>query len=140
MRLSRRSSQRGAGRALSDLRNVAKLHVIVSEMWYNVGVPNMCMLDEIRTKQDEIYAIAKRHKAEKLCGFGFYARKGERSDGEAILALPEAGSFEVIFVEIPTSAERRCKTSAKAMIGFGKRFHVPRPTDEWMKELREGED
>lgn len=62
------------------------------------------------------------------------------SGGEAILALPEAGSFEVIFVEIPTSAERRCKTSAKAMIGFGKRFHVPRPTDEWMKELREGED
>ena len=62
------------------------------------------------------------------------------SGGEAILALPEAGSFEVIFVEIPTPVERRRKTSAKAMIGFGKRFHAPRPTDEWMKELREGED
>ena len=34
------------------------------------------------------------------------------SGGEAILALPEAGSFEVIFVEIPTPAERRRKTSA----------------------------
>ena len=62
------------------------------------------------------------------------------SGGEAILALPEAGSFEVVFVEIPTPAERRRKTSAKDMIGFGKRFHAPRPTDEWMKELREGED
>ena len=62
------------------------------------------------------------------------------SGGEAILALPEAGSFEVIFVEIAASAERRRKTSAKDMLGFGKRFHAPRPTDEWMKELREGED
>jgi len=37
--------------------------------------PNMCMLDEIRVKRDEIYAIARRHKAEKLWGFGLYARK-----------------------------------------------------------------
>ena len=59
---------------------------------------------------------------------------------EAILALPEAGSFEVIFVEIAAPEEKRRKTSAKSMIGFGKRFHAPRPTDEWMKELREGED
>lgn len=62
------------------------------------------------------------------------------SGGEAILALPEAGSFEVIFVEIAASAEKRRKTSAKDMLGFGKRFHAPRPTDEWMKELREGEE
>ena len=26
----------------------------------------MCMLDEIRAKRDEIYAIARRHKAEQL--------------------------------------------------------------------------
>ena len=31
------------------------------------------------------------------------------------------------------------KTSVKDMIGFDKRFHAPRPTEEWMKELREGE-
>ena len=60
--------------------------------------------------------------------------------GEKLLALPEAGSFEVIFVEISEPAEKRRKTSAKDMIGFGKRFHAPRPTEEWMKELREGED
>ncbi len=62
------------------------------------------------------------------------------SSGETLLALPEAGSFEVIFVEIAAPAEKRRKTSAKDMIGFGKRFHAPRPTEEWMKELREGED
>ena len=62
------------------------------------------------------------------------------SGGETLLALPEDGSFEVIFVEIAASAEKRRKTSAKDMIGFGKRFHAPRPTDEWMKELREGEE
>ncbi len=36
---------------------------------------NMYMLDEIRAKRDEIYAIVKRHKAEKLWGFDSYARK-----------------------------------------------------------------
>ena len=30
----------------------------------------MCMLDEIRAKRDEIYAIARKHKAEKLWVFG----------------------------------------------------------------------
>ena len=35
----------------------------------------MCMLDEIRAKRDEIYAIARAHKAEKLWVFGSCARK-----------------------------------------------------------------
>ena len=34
----------------------------------------MCMLDEIRAKRDEIYAIARRHKAEKLWVFGLLRR------------------------------------------------------------------
>ena len=38
----------------------------------------MCMLDKIRAKRDEIYAIARRHKAEKLWVFGSCARKEER--------------------------------------------------------------
>ena len=37
----------------------------------------MCMLDEIRAKRDEIYAIARKHKAEKLWVVGSYARKEE---------------------------------------------------------------
>ena len=38
---------------------------------------SMCMLDEIRAKRDEIYAIARAHKAEKLWVFGSCARKEE---------------------------------------------------------------
>ena len=37
----------------------------------------MCMLDEIRAKRDEIYAIVKAHKAEKLWVLDMYAWKGE---------------------------------------------------------------
>ena len=36
----------------------------------------MCMLDEIAAKRDEIYAVARRHKAEKLWVFGSCTRKG----------------------------------------------------------------
>ena len=42
----------------------------------------MCMLDEIRAKRDEIYAIARKHKAEKLLVFGSCARKEERPDSD----------------------------------------------------------
>ena len=36
---------------------------------------DMCMLDEIRAKRDEIYAIARAHKAEKLWVFDLCTRK-----------------------------------------------------------------
>ena len=38
----------------------------------------MCMLDEIKAGRDEIYAIARRHKAEKLWVFGSCARRDVR--------------------------------------------------------------
>ena len=44
-------------------------------MGYNSDVSEMCMLDEIRAKREEIYAIARWHKAEKLWVFGSCARK-----------------------------------------------------------------
>ena len=40
------------------------------------------MLDDIRAKSDEIYAIARKHKAEKLWVFGSCARKEERPDSD----------------------------------------------------------
>jgi len=42
----------------------------------------MCMLDEIRAKRDEIYAIARKCKAEKLWVFGSCARKEEHSGSD----------------------------------------------------------
>ena len=49
---------------------------------------NMCMLDEIRAKRDEIYAIARRHKAEKLWVFGSYVRR------EGLFALIVSGETD----------------------------------------------
>jgi len=40
------------------------------------------MLDKIRAKRDEIYAIAREHKAEKLWVFGSCARGEERPDSD----------------------------------------------------------
>ena len=42
-----------------------------------IGVSDMCMMDEIIAKRDEIYAIARKHKAEKLWVFGSRARRKE---------------------------------------------------------------
>ena len=42
----------------------------------------MCMLDKIHAKRDEIHAIARKHKAEKLWVFGSVARKEERPDSD----------------------------------------------------------
>jgi len=42
----------------------------------------MCMLDTIRAKRNEIYALAKKHKAEKLWVFGSCARKEETPESD----------------------------------------------------------
>ena len=39
-------------------------------------------MDEIVAKRDEIYAIARKHKAEKLWVFGSCARREERPDSD----------------------------------------------------------
>ena len=59
----------------------------------------MCMLDEIRAKRDEIYAIARKHKAEKLWVFGSCARKEERPDSDVDLLVqysPHYNLFDAI--------------------------------------------
>ena len=56
---------------------------------------DMCMLDEIRAKRDEIYAIAREHKAEKLWVFGSCARKEEtpESDIDFLVKFGEGASL-----------------------------------------------
>ena len=56
----------------------------------------MCMLDEIQAKRDEIYAIARRHKAEKLWVFGSCARKAERP-GSDVDFLVTFGPHTTVF-------------------------------------------
>ena len=56
------------------------------------------MLDEIRAKRDEIYAIARKHKAEKLWVFGSCARREESSDSDVDFLVqfnPNASLFDV---------------------------------------------
>ena len=64
-------------------------------MGYNSGVSEMCMLDEIRAKRDEIYAIARKHKAEKLWVFGSCARKEERPDSDVDILVKFGDSTTV---------------------------------------------
>ena len=62
----------------------------------------MCMLDEIRAKREEIYAIARAHKAEKLWVFGSCARKEETpgSDVDFLVKFGEnIGLFELFDFE-----------------------------------------
>ena len=47
----------------------------------------MCMLDKIHAKRDEIHAIARKHKAEKLWVFGSVARKEETSESDIDLLV-----------------------------------------------------
>ena len=56
----------------------------------------MCMLDEIRAKRDEIYAIARRHKAEKLWVFGSCARKEERPDSDVDFLVKFEGGIGLV--------------------------------------------
>ena len=56
----------------------------------------MCMLDKIRAKRDEIYAIARKHKAEKLWVFGSCARKEERPDSDVDLLVKFSGDASLL--------------------------------------------
>ena len=56
----------------------------------------MCMLDEIRARRDEIQAIARKHKAERIWVFGSVARKEERPDSDVDF-LVEFGNGASLF-------------------------------------------
>jgi len=67
----------------------------------------MCMLDEIHAKRDEIYAIAKRHKAERLWVFGSCARREERPDSDVDLLVkfsPDVSFRDYDLIENSVSA------------------------------------
>ena len=73
----------------------------------------MCMLDEMRAKRDEIYAIARRHKVEKLWVFGSCTRKEERPDSVAVLG---SGFYRY--------GDWGCRTVADGRHGNGRRMPV----------------
>ena len=60
--------------------------------------------------------------------------------------VPEAGNYQVIFMRVDVkdgeanTQLNREKPMITDLIGYGAKFHTPRTTEEWMKELREGEE
>jgi len=67
----------------------------------------MCMLDEIAAKRDEIYAVARRHKAEKLWVFGSCARKNEHANSDVDFLIkfePTVGHRDYTAIEQGLSA------------------------------------
>ena len=54
------------------------------------------MLDEIRAKRDEIYAVARAHKAEKLWVFGSCARKEETPESDVDFLVKFNGGVGLI--------------------------------------------
>ncbi len=56
----------------------------------------MCMLDEIAARRDEIHAIAKGHKAEKLWVFGSCARREERPDSDVDFLVKFDGGIGLV--------------------------------------------
>lgn len=67
----------------------------------------MSMLDTIRARRDQIYALARKHKAEKLWVFGSCARgeEHEQSDVDFLVKYsPEASLFDDIRLERALSA------------------------------------
>lgn len=83
-------------RSFAAARNGARLLSRALVFWYNVDVLKMCMLDEIRTKRDEIYAIARKHKAEKLWVFGSCARGEESPDSDLDLLVKFNGDIGLL--------------------------------------------
>ena len=53
-------------------------------------------MDEIAAKRDEIHAIAKGHKAEKLWVFGSCARKEERPDSDVDFLVKFEGGIGLV--------------------------------------------
>jgi len=61
----------------------------------------MCQLDKLQELKNEIYRIAKKHKAEKIYVFGSCARKEEtpESDIDFIVKFNDASAFDHIRLE-----------------------------------------
>lgn len=62
--------------------------------------------------------------------------------GSVSVTLPEVGQYQLILVKLNAAAQATepVPKSARDLIGYGARFHKLRPTEDWMKELREGEE
>ena len=94
----------------------------------------MCMLDEIQERRDEIYEIARRHKAEKLWVFGSCARKEERPDSDVDFLgsfAPHTTAFDYVRLQDALEAFLKCRTD---IVDESVLKHEPRLANEVLRE------
>ena len=100
-------------------------------------------------KDDVMQTDVSLGRAEKV-----WSEQLVTGSGDMTFKLPEGGTYQVVLVKMNSSVQEErgakkdpreeyfgCKRPNVAdFIGYGARFHTPRTTEEWMKELREGEE
>ena len=87
----------------------------------------MCILDEIRAKREEIYAIARAHKAEKLWVFGSCARKEETPESDIDFLVKFNGGvgfveFALFEKELSKMFDRRVELTVNSVMLRDLRF------------------
>ena len=99
-------------------------------------------------KDDVMQTDVSLGRAEKV-----WSEQLVTGSGDMTFGLPEGGSYQVILPKVNSSTdqERAVKKDPREehfvcprpdyskLVGYGAKFHKPRSTAEWMKELREGE-
>ena len=100
-------------------------------------------------KDDVMQTAVNLGRAEKV-----WSEQLVTGSGDMTFRLPEVGSYQVILLKVNSPAEQECpvkkdpreehfgcpRPDYSKLIGYGAKFHEPRSTAEWMKELREGEE
>ena len=99
-------------------------------------------------KDDVMQTAVNLGRAEKV-----WSEQLVTGSGDMTFRLPEGGSYQVILLKVSSSSDQESpakkdpreehfgcpRPDYSKLIGYGAKFHKPRSTAEWMKELREGE-
>jgi len=57
------------------------------------------------------------------------------------ISLPELGKYRVFLVKVDVDEKKTTRYSAHDLIGYGRKYDsVPRTADEWLREIREGDE
>ena len=94
------------------------------------------VMPRIMEKKDWIQTVANVGASD-----GVWYENISGNAGAVFISLPGVGQYQLILVKINSDAKAMppAERSARDLIGYGARFHRLRPTEDWMKELREGE-
>ena len=96
-------------------------------------------MPKLMGKKDWIQTVANVGVADRV-----WSENISTDDGSFSMPTLEAGTYQVIFVKIDKPKATTAvptRKSARDFIGWGLQFDSRRcSTDEWMKELREGEN